>query len=174
MPAEIPAPAVAAAWIALDLSPTDDLPLWAAHWLANGEDGEHLRHLAGLSHTEPREIHDVQQAALADCHIPIPTAAAAARDAFTHLARMLLHGHLTERALLTALHTIIVRTDYADSAIALPLGQAWMLDEEWGQGWGRTEKQIKEAIQAACQAQLCFMASASPPRAGSLLSRRWG
>ncbi|WP_370935958.1 hypothetical protein [Amycolatopsis sp. cg13] len=154
MPAEIPTPSVAAAWIALDLSPTNDLPLWAAHWLAEGEDGEHLRRLAGLSRTEPREINDVQRAALADCHTPIPTPVDAAQAAFTHLARMLLNGRLTERALLNDLHTIIVRTNYADSVVKLPLAQAWMLDEEWDQDWGRTEEQIKEAIHSACNAQL--------------------
>ncbi|MET9266303.1 hypothetical protein [Amycolatopsis sp. NPDC004079] len=162
MPAEIPAPAVAAAWIALNLSPTNDLPLWAAHWLAEGEDGEHLRHLAGLSRTEPREIHDVQQSALADCHTPIPTAADAAKVAFTHLARLLLNGHLSERALLNDLHTIIVRTNYSDSVVKLPLAQAWMLDEEWDQGWGRPEEQIKEAVHAACQAQLDHTSRANP------------
>ncbi|ATY13240.1 hypothetical protein CU254_24455 [Amycolatopsis sp. AA4] len=145
---------MAAARIALDLSPTDCLPLWAAHWLADGEDGEHLRHLAGLSRTEPREIHDVERAALADCRAPIPTATEAAEEAFAHLARMLLNGHLTERGLLDDLHTIIVRTDYSDRVIELPLAQAWMLDEEWGQGWGRTEEQIKEVIRAACKNQL--------------------
>ncbi|WP_051166422.1 hypothetical protein [Amycolatopsis orientalis] len=154
MPAEIPTRAVAAAWIALDLSPTEDLPLWAAHWLAQGEDGEHLRHLAGLSRIEPREIHDVAEAALADCHTPIPTAADAAKNALDHLARMLLNGHLTERALLTALHTVIAHTDYADSVFKLPLAQIWLLDEEWDQRWGRPESEIKEAIHAASQRQL--------------------
>ncbi|MBN9741662.1 hypothetical protein DMP23_11160 [Amycolatopsis sp. A1MSW2902] len=159
MPAEIPAPAAAAAWIALDLSPTSDLPLWAAHWLADGEDGEHLRHLAGLSRSEPREIHDVQEAALADCRTPIPAVADAAEAAFTHLARLFLNGHLSERGLLNDLHAVILRTGYAESATSLPLAQVWLADEEWDGGWGRTEEQIKEAIRAACRSQLDHNAS---------------
>ncbi|PKV96231.1 hypothetical protein ATK30_7168 [Amycolatopsis echigonensis] len=110
-----------------------------------------------MSPTGAREIHDVQRAALADCRTPIPTATDAADAAFTHLARMLLNGHLTERNLLAAVHTVIVRTGYADSAMSLPLAQIWLLNEEWGQGWGQS-----------------LMASAPPPRAGSPLSRRLG
>ncbi|GAB3358570.1 hypothetical protein [Amycolatopsis echigonensis] len=103
-----------------------------------------------MSPTGAPEIHDVQRAALADCRTPIPTATDAA---FTHLARMLLNGHLTERNLLAAVHTIVLRTGYADSAMNLPLAQIWLLEEEWGQS---------------------LMASAPPPRAGSPLSRRLG
>ena len=155
MPAEIPTPAVAAAWIALNLCPTEDLPLWAAHWLAHGEDGEHLRRLAGLSRSEPREIHDVQQLALADCRAAVPESpVAAAKLAFDYVARTFVHGHLTEREVLAQVDRIVAGSGTAADAIRMPLGQTWLLDEEWDQGWGRTETQIKETIQAACQDQL--------------------
>lgn len=40
------------------------MPLWAAHWLVRGYDGEHLVHRAGLYGDDPREVGDVLPAAL--------------------------------------------------------------------------------------------------------------
>ena len=47
--------------------PAERLPLWAAHWLAAGNDGETLRTLAGFSAADdPRDISDILPDALAD------------------------------------------------------------------------------------------------------------
>jgi hypothetical protein len=43
-----------AAWARLGLIPPEKVPLWAAHWLVAGYDGEHLVHLAGLHGDDPQ------------------------------------------------------------------------------------------------------------------------
>jgi hypothetical protein len=80
---EIPTPELVAAWVALDTVPSERIPHWAAHWLVQGHDGETLRKLAGLSGTDPHEVHDILPEALAHCTAAIPDSeAAAAQVAF--------------------------------------------------------------------------------------------
>jgi hypothetical protein len=43
-----------AVWARLGLIPPEQVPLWAAHWLVAGYDGEHLVHLAGLHGDDPQ------------------------------------------------------------------------------------------------------------------------
>ncbi|MGY2093617.1 hypothetical protein [Nocardia gipuzkoensis] len=84
-----PDPELVAAWVALDTVPSERIPLWAAHWLEQGHDGETFRKLAGLSGTDPHEVHDILPEALADRTAAIPDSdAAAAQVAFSKLARM--------------------------------------------------------------------------------------
>jgi len=153
---EIPSPRLVAAWARLDMMPAERVPLWAAHWLAGGYDGDALRTLAGLSATDdPRDIRDVLPDALADCGITIPDSdSAAAQLAFTHLARMQAGGHAAERWILDKVSEIASRTGYADSVLSLPLSKIIGLDDEWGAGWGRTEQELKAEIRKACAAQL--------------------
>jgi hypothetical protein len=153
---EIPSPRLIAAWVRLDMVPAERLPLWAAHWLAAGNDGETLRTLAGLSAADdPRDIRDILPDALADCGITIPGSdSAAAQVAFTHLARMHAGGQAAERWILAKVCEIALRTDYADSVLDLPLGEIAGLDDEWGTGFGRTEEQLTAEIRKACAAQL--------------------
>ena len=153
---EIPSPRLIAAWVRLDMVPAERLPLWAAHWLAAGNDGETLRTLAGLSAVDdPRDIRDILPDALADCGITIPGSdSAAAQVAFTHLARMHAAGQATERWILDKVCEIALHTDYADSVLDLPLGEIVGLDDEWGTGFGRTEEQLTAEITKACAAQL--------------------
>ena len=40
---EIPSPRLVAAWAKLDVLPAERVPLWAAHWLTRGYDGDALR-----------------------------------------------------------------------------------------------------------------------------------
>src|SRR5262249_46793052 len=96
---EIPSPWLVAAWVRLDMVPAERLPLWAAHWLAAGNDGDALRTLAGLSATDdPRDIREALPDALAGCGVTIPDSdAAAAQVAFTKLARMHADGLAAER-----------------------------------------------------------------------------
>jgi hypothetical protein len=155
-PGEVPSPPLVAAWARLDMVPAEHLPLWAAHWLAGGHDGDALRTLAGMSATDdPRDIRDILPGALADCGITIPGSdSAAARVAFTHLARMHAGGQASERWILGKVCEIALRSDYADSVLSHPLGAIAGLDDEWGTGWGRTEEELKAEISKACAAQL--------------------
>lgn len=152
---EIPTPESVAAWVALDTLPSERIPLWAAHWLTQGYDGETLRVLAGLSGADPHEVRDILPAALTYCGAAIPDSnAAAAHVAFTTLARMHADNRATERWVLAKVCEIVARSDYADSVIALPLGRIVHLEDEWVGGWGRTEQQLERAIQNACRTQL--------------------
>jgi hypothetical protein len=141
--------------VTLDIIPTERIPLWAAHWLVQGYDGDTLRTLAGLSGTDPHDVHDVLPAALADCAAPIPDSdAAATQVAFIKLAHMHADNRATERWVLDKVCEIVARSGYANSVIELPLGQIFDLSDEWGAGWGRTEQQLKLEIQNACRTQL--------------------
>ncbi len=153
---EIPSPRLVAAWARLDMVPAERLPLWAAHWLAAGNDGEALRTLAGLSAADdPRDIRDILPGALADCGVTIPDSdSAAAQLAFTNLARMCADGRASEQWILDKVSEIAARSDYADSVLGLPLGQIFGLADEWGAGWGRTEQELRAEIRTACAAQL--------------------
>jgi hypothetical protein len=154
--AGIPAPRLAAAWVKLNVLPAERVPLWAAHWLAAGNDGDALRTLAGLSaKDDPRDIHDLVPEALADCGVTIPDSdSAAAQVAFTHLARLHGNGLAGERWILGKVCEIVARSGYADSVMSPPLGGISGLDDEWEGGWGRTEPELKAEIRAACAAQL--------------------
>jgi hypothetical protein len=160
---EIPSPKLVAAWVALNLVPTERVPLWAAHWLVVGYDGEALRTLAGFNGADPHEVHDVLPDALADCGTPIPDSdEAEAQIAFTHLARMHAEGNAGERWITEKVDEFLDRTGYARSAIGLPLGQLYELADEWRAGWGRSDQQLAAEVQDACAAQLA-MSLAAPP-----------
>jgi hypothetical protein len=152
----VPSPRLVAAWARLDMVPAERVPLWAAHWLARGDDGDSLRMLAGMSTTDdPRDIRDVLPGALADCGIAIPdSGGAAAEVAFTHLARMHASGQASERWVLDKVCEIIARSGYADTVLSLPLSRIFGLEDEWGSGWGRSEQQLKAEIAGACAEQL--------------------
>jgi hypothetical protein len=36
----------------------------------------------------------------------------------------------------------------------LPLGRLFVLDDEWGAGWGRTDDQLRAVVRQACAEQL--------------------
>lgn len=152
---EVPTPELVAAWVALSTVPSERIPLWAAHWLVRGYDEEALRALAGLSGSNPHDVHDLLPAALADCSAAIPGSdAAAAQVAFTKLARMHADRRATERWILDKVCEIVSRSGYANSVIALPLGGIFGLEDEWDAGWGRPEAELVHEIQDACRAQL--------------------
>jgi hypothetical protein len=105
-------------WSRLGVLPVERVPLWAAHWLADGHDGDDLVMLAGFtSRDDPRDIRGQLPAALADCGVAIPGSdAAAAQAAFTYLARMHTDGQAAERWILDKVGEIVTRAGYADSA----------------------------------------------------------
>jgi hypothetical protein len=79
--------------IPLDTLAADEVPLWAAHWLVDGYDGEALRTLAGLSGFDPYDVREILPAALADCAVAIPESLRRAADVvFTAMAGMCLRS----------------------------------------------------------------------------------
>lgn len=70
-PGEVLEPVVAAALRQLGALDDRDLPMLAAHWVAQGRDGEVLVGLAGL-HGDEREIADLWPAALAEVGVAVP------------------------------------------------------------------------------------------------------
>jgi hypothetical protein len=151
----IPTPELVAACAALDILAADLVPLWAAHWLVQGYDGEALRTLAGLSGNDRYDVEEILPAALADCAVAIPDSfLCAAQVVFTALARTNIHQRATERWIADIVSGIVRQSAYDDDVIDLPLGQIYILDVEWDEGWGRTEEQLIADIRAACRAQL--------------------
>lgn len=70
-PGEVLEPVVAAALRQLGAVDDRHLPMLAAHWVAQGRDGEVLVELAGL-HGDEREIADLWPAALAEVGVAVP------------------------------------------------------------------------------------------------------
>ena len=160
---EIPPPRLVAAWARLGTVPTERVPLWAAHWLVDGYDGEALRSLAGFGRTESHEVHDTLPDALADCGTPVPdSVSAAAQVTFTNLARIHAAGTVGERWIADKVDEIVAAANYATSVMNLPLGQLYALSEEWENGWGRTEQQLKTEVRDACTAQLAAPPTTAP------------
>jgi hypothetical protein len=156
----IPSPTLVAAWLTLDMLPTERIPRWAAFWLADGYDGAAMVELAGLHGDDSREVRDLLPAALADCGVVMPaTDVAAAMEAFTNLAQLYVDGKAGERWIVDKVTEILARTGYPNSVIALPLGQLYGLDDEWGTGWGRTEAELLAVTRQACLDQLHLAAT---------------
>ncbi|MGW5572252.1 hypothetical protein ACWEVD_13690 [Nocardia thailandica] len=152
---DIPTPELVAAWVVLDTVPSERIPLWAAHWLVRGHDGDALRRLAGASGTDSREVHDLLPDALADCAAPLPhSGAAAAQITFGRLARLHADSRASEKWILDKVCEIVAHRDYADTIITLPLCRILHLADEWGSPWGRPAPQLAEEIRNACQDQL--------------------
>jgi hypothetical protein len=61
-----------AAWYMIGDLATEQVPFWAAHWLADGMDGDALRTLAGLDRSDSPTVWEILPGALADTHTPIP------------------------------------------------------------------------------------------------------
>jgi hypothetical protein len=70
--AGIPTPETAAARTRLGLLPTERVPMWAAHWIVAGYDGESLVLLAGLHGDDPFDVRDALSGALRDCGVAVP------------------------------------------------------------------------------------------------------
>ena len=157
---DVPSPTLVAAWLTLGTLPTERIPLLAAFWLADGYDGAALVDLAGLHGDDPYEVRDLLPAALADCDVAVPTTdAAAAMTAFTSLAQLYADGKAGERWIVDKVSEILARSGYPSSVIALPLGQLYGLDDEWGAGWGRTDAELLAVTREACLDQLRLAAT---------------
>ena len=77
--ADIPTPETAAAWTQLGLLPTERVPMWAAHWIVAGYDGESLVQLAGLHGDDPFDVRDALPSA--PRHTPRPASTGPPRTA---------------------------------------------------------------------------------------------
>ncbi|OLF08921.1 hypothetical protein [Actinophytocola xanthii] len=152
---EVPSPSVVAAWVTLGLIATERIPLWAAHWLVLGHDGDSLAALAGVSGMDPHEVHDLLPAALANCGAPIPNSVTAAAEVvFVRLAGLLAENRVGERWVLDSVIEILRASGWEVGVIELPLGQIFDLSDEWGSDWGRPRHELEQEIRDACELQL--------------------
>ncbi|WP_412538711.1 hypothetical protein R8Z50_23005 [Longispora sp. K20-0274] len=159
-----PTPTAVAAWLVLDTMPVENVPWWAAAWLADGYDGQALRELAGLNGRDPHAVRDLLPAALAEIGVALPaTDLAAAIDAFRHLAELCLAGQVGERWIAQKVEEIVIRADDSSSVIDLPLGQLYGVDDAWQGGWGPTVEELTAAVRAACAEQISFDTSTRLP-----------
>ncbi|GAA1994366.1 hypothetical protein [Catenulispora subtropica] len=151
----VPPPDALAARFVLGIAPTENVPWWAAQWLADGYDGPALRELAGLTGRDPHEVNDLLPAALAEMGIRMPpSAVAAASEAFRQMAEMCLTGQAAERWVAQQVEDIVARIDYRSDVIDLPLGRLYGVEDEWEGGWGATVDELKMTVRARCAEQL--------------------
>jgi len=172
--AGIPSPELVAAWLELDTLPTERIPLWAAHWIAAGHDGEALAELAGLHGDDPHDVRDLLRPALAECGVITPDFAAAAANrqraaamvTFNAIAQLHLDGRASAYWVMQKVAEVTESVEFAPSVASLPMGQLFMLEDEWGAGWGRTDTQLRDVVSKACQDQLAqsrTQTTAQPP-----------
>lgn len=120
----------------LDTLPTERIPLWAAHWIAAGYDGQTLAELAGLHGDDPHEVRELLPAALAECSVSTPghpseeRQRAAAMVSFTKIARLQANGRASERWVVDKV-VEITQPYFKPSVTSLPLGQLFALHDEW-------------------------------------------
>ena len=158
-----PSPRLVAAWLLVGHLPTEQVPLWAAHWLADGLDGEALRALAGLHGDDPHDVRDLLPAALAEVGVVLPetgnaTATVAFREAsievlYRWVAETFLAGRAGPRWVVDKVYEVVANNNYDDASMAGPMGALWLIDDEWDMGWGRGSKALVRDITAACEAQ---------------------
>jgi hypothetical protein len=159
---EVPTPQVVAAWTRLGVVPTETVPLWAAHWLTAGHDGEALVSLAGLHGDNRYDVLDALPGALKDCGIQVPASiVAAASVAFADLARTCLDGRIEPLTVVQLVDRILRESGHHDGVLDLPLAAVYTLDDEWGQGWGRPAEQLTAVVREACEEQLSTTTTAT-------------
>jgi hypothetical protein len=152
----VPSPRIVAAWAQLGQLPTEKVPLWAAHWLVAGYDGEHLISLAGLHGDDPHDVRDVLPDALLDCGVAIPDSdVAAASLSFNHLARMHVDGLAAAQWVSQKVEEVLIRSGYDRDVFDLPLGCLLDIADEWGDG-RRTDQELAAMVREACEEQLRY------------------
>ncbi|MCU1680306.1 MAG: hypothetical protein JWQ81_1045 [Amycolatopsis sp.] len=150
--AERPAPPrLASAYLTLGHFPTDFAPWWAAHWLVDGYDGPALRELAGLSASEPPQIHDLLPSTFAEMRIAPLTEAAAAELVFNDLARLYLAGLADELQVIGTVEQLVSDSAYSDALLAPPLAELCGFYDEWESGgWGRPQSELATFVRESC------------------------
>ncbi|KAB2352222.1 hypothetical protein [Actinomadura rudentiformis] len=159
---KIPSPRLVAAWLKIDNLAAERVPLWAAHWIADGHDGEALRTLAGLDGSDTREVRDVLPAALNDARAPIPDDLRSAVNAvYDDLAALHLADQVDAEWLIAQVEQFMVSSDWHDAYHEPPLGSLYGLHDEWEAGWGRPRNELAALVRQACMEQV-GQASATP------------
>jgi hypothetical protein len=145
----VPSPELVAVWAKLGMIPPERVPLWAAHWLVAGYDGEHVVHLAGLHGDDSREVNDSLRDALLDCGVTLPESeAAAVAVVYADLARMHLDGKAGALWACQQVNRLLSRFQFND-LMRLPVSRLYDIDCEWDGGWGRTVQQLAASAAAA-------------------------
>lgn len=150
----VPTPDLVAAWHTLDVLPSERVPLWAAHWLADGHDGHALRTLAGLDGRDPRAARDLLSEVLPEVGASLPSPETAANTAYTDLARRYLDGLVSERWVVAKAEELAITSEYAEEICGPPLGSLHTLDDEWNAGWGRNPSELAAIVHTTCLEQL--------------------
>lgn len=151
----VPSPELVAVWAKLDMIPAERVPLWAAHWLVAGHEGEHVVHLAALHGDDPREIDDVLPDALLDCGVMLPESETAAVTAvYMDLARMHLVGQAGALWVCQKVDQLLLRVEFDEGLMRLPLSRLYDVDCEWIGGWGRTAQQLRAFVRETCEEQV--------------------
>ncbi len=160
----VPTPRLVAAWLVVGGLATESVPLWAAHWLAQGRDGEALRELAGLHGDDAHAVRDLLPAALAEAGESLHESSegavlAASKEAsmaiaYSDIANLFLSDRASARWVLDKVHEVVVDDNYGDLSLAQPLGRLWGLDDEWDAGWGRTDDVLTAEVRRGCEEQL--------------------
>lgn len=162
---QVPAPRLVAAWDALHCLAPERVPLWAAHWLAQGMDGPALRALAGLSGHDPHEVREVLSDALRDAGVLGPDPEAMkdvergwARSSvtlvFRDVARLCLEGRAAPRWVVDKVNEIVEDEGYDDWVLDQPLGRLFGMDDAWGAPWSRPDPELDELVRTACSDQI--------------------
>lgn len=152
---EVPSPRLVAAQMRLGILATESVPLWAAHWLAQGFDGEAVVELAGLSGRDTRTVADVLPAALEEAGIPPMTSLQAeVKVAFDHIAAMHIQGRASWRWVMETVRETISQGGYEFEFFDEPLAAVYGLDDELGAAWGRAEPELARDVLRACEQQL--------------------
>jgi hypothetical protein len=127
-----------------------------------GYEGDALVSLAGLHGDNRYDVLDALPGALADCGVEMSLSdRAAAAVAFTDLACQYLEGRTEPLTVVEQVTKILSETGYQESVLDLPLVTVWTLDDEWGQGWGRSVEQLTAVVRSACEEQLSNGAAAT-------------
>jgi hypothetical protein len=153
--ADAPSPRLVAAQMRLGILAAESVPLWAAHWLVQGFDGESVVELAGLSGRDTRLVADVLPAALQELGIPPMTSLQAeVKVAFDHIAALHIGGRASWRWVMDTVRETISQGGYAFEFFDEPLAAVYGLDDELGAEWGRAEPELAKDVLRACEQQL--------------------
>lgn len=152
----VPSPRLVAAWLRLNILSAEAVPMWAAHWLVGGLDGEAIVELAGLSGQDSRAVRDLLPAALEEAGVAeLTTTQAEVKVAFDHMAALHNNGLASWGWVLDVVHEAISQGDYNIEFFEEPLAAVYgMADELQGGGWGRSEEELGRAVRVACDQQL--------------------
>ncbi|MET8452350.1 hypothetical protein [Streptomyces sp. NPDC005209] len=131
--------------------PTEELPMLAAHALADGRDSPALRELAGLPRrSDEAEIRELYVRALHELGIPLPDEETAGRCLLVSLAFGLAHGELSPEDVADRLSmTVAARTEEETRFLSVAAAYSeWTVPDELP-GWESDLRTAAHALTAA-------------------------